>query len=123
MIKRVGDTVFNAQGQPALVVDREPVTENLTLERGDQYDRSRRYGFINGISPDLRPTYQAVMDRIRETRDPRDRVQLLSEEIGKLADDPKSRQLKKYLNAEMVHIMNSENVQPRIYQLPEQAIR
>ena len=123
MIKRVGDTAFDSSGKPSLVIDREPITQNITLDRGESFDRARRYGFINGISPDLRPSLDAVLDKVRERRDPRERVQLLSEEIGKLGDDPKSRQLKKYLNAEMIHIMNSESVQPRVFQLPEQAIR
>jgi hypothetical protein len=122
---RVGDTVFNRKGVPGVVTHRDPKTAELEVEiKGEKFEQARRIGFINGLSEEQRASYNSVIEDIRENNpEPIKRVDALQEKISELKKDPKNFVLTKYLSAEQAHIMNSEHIQPKSYQIEEHFLR
>ncbi len=120
MVLRVGDSIFNRDGIPGFVMKRDPAKQTLDVaQRGEEYEKGRRYGFINGLEPEQRQEFEQVIDKVREIDDSKDRVDFLHKQIETLKEDPKRGVLTRYLQGEMAHIMNSEGISPRIYSIDE----
>lgn len=106
-----GDTVFNARGKPAVVLDRNAITGELKVEgKGENFEKARKHGFINGMSLEDRDTFNKIVDDLEKIKDPTARVREYAKHIELLKDDPKNRFLVKYLTAEQAHLMYSENI-------------
>ncbi len=117
---RVGDSIFNRDGAPGFVIKRDPEKQTLDVaQRGPEWEKGRRYGFINGLEPQQRQEFEQVIDEVRQLKDSRERVDLLHQKIEVLKDDPRRNILTRYLQGEMAHIMNSEGISPRIYTIDE----
>ena len=119
---RVGDTVFNYAGEPGVIKDRKVQSGEYVLDpKGATLAEVQKRGYINGLSADLRQEFNAVMDQVRDIPEPEKRVNMLSEKIEekKTVGDPKSRLVAKYLNAEMQHIMLTNNITNRQYTIEE----
>ncbi|RYZ79673.1 MAG: hypothetical protein EOP04_27300 [Proteobacteria bacterium] len=86
---------------------------------GPEYEKGRRYGFINGLEPDQRKEFETIIDSMRDQAGTRERVDFLHQQIETLKEDPKRGVLTRYLQGEMAHIMNSEGLSPRIYTIDE----
>lgn len=120
MVLRVGDSLFTRDGTAGFVVNRDPKKETLDVaQSGPEYEKGRRYGFINGLEPYQRKEFEEVIDQVRELEDSKDRVDFLHKQIETLKEDPKRSVLTRYLQGEMAHIMNSEGISPRIYSIDE----
>jgi hypothetical protein len=120
MVSRVGDSLFNRDGKAGFIVARDPKKETLQVAtEGPDFEKSRRYGFINGLEPHQRQEFEQIIDTMRDKSEARERVDFLHEQIETLKQDPKRGVLTRYLQGEMAHIMNSEGVNPRIYSIDE----
>ena len=118
-----GDIVYGPGGKPGIVQKRDSLTGKLTVEnQGPEYQKARKYGFINGLPGPERAQYQAIIDKVREHEDPKMRISALSTQIDELKDDPRNHRLVRYLESEMAHIMFSEEISPRTYKLDEEKI-
>ena len=122
---RVGDTVFDRKGVPGVIVRRDPKTAELEVQvQGDKFEKARRVGYINGLTPDQRTEYNKVIEEVREGNpEPTKRVDALQSKISELKKDPKNFVLTKYLSAEQAHIMNSEHIQSKSYKIEEHLLR
>lgn len=117
---KVGDSFFNRDGYPGVVLGREPKNEALVIEKeGPNFDKARNIGYINGLSPQERGQFESIITEMRERKDPRERVAWLHEKIDGLRQDPKQQVLTRYLEGEMSHIMNTEGIAPRVYTIDE----
>lgn len=120
MVLRVGDALFNRNGNAGFVVKRDAEKQTLDVaQSGPEYEKGRRYGFINGLEPNVRKEFEEVIDKARELEEPRERVDFLHKQIEVLKEDPRRGSLTRYLQGEMSHIMNSEGISPRIYTVDE----
>ncbi|RYZ53449.1 MAG: hypothetical protein EOP07_17825 [Proteobacteria bacterium] len=120
MVSRVGDSLFNRDGKAGFIVARDPKKETLQVAtEGPEFEKGRRYGFINGLEPKQRQEFEQIIDTMRDKTETRERVDFLHEQIETLKQDPKRGVLTRYLQGEMAHIMNSEGVTPRIYSIDE----
>jgi hypothetical protein len=115
-----GDTVFNARGKPAVVLDRNGITGELKVEgQGPTFENTRKHGFINGMSVEDRASFNKIVGDIAKIEDPTTRVREYAKHIDLLKDDPKNRFLVKYLTAEQAHLMYSENITQGTYSMWE----
>ncbi|MBC7658497.1 MAG: hypothetical protein H7249_02185 [Chitinophagaceae bacterium] len=120
MVSRVGDSLFNREGTAGFVAGRDPKKETLQVAiSGPEYEKGRRYGFINGLEPNQRKEFEVIIDNMRDRKGSRERVDFLQDQIETLKADPKRGVLTRYLQGEMAHIMNSEGIAPRIYSIDE----
>ena len=118
---KVGDNYFARDGRPGVVVDRDPKSGKLVVEnQGEQFDKSRSYGYINGLSQTERQEFRKIIDQAREKEDPEERISTLQRQIEELQVDPKKQALTRYLEGELSHLMYTEAVFPRTYKVDEQ---
>ena len=116
MIHQVGNTIFDHQGKIAIVTDRDENTHQLTVESGGKnFERSSKYPLINGLKPQERKYYNDVMDQAYEKKEPIERIKLIRDKLKEIPEDPNTHILRKYISAEMAHIMNTHRVWPREY--------
>lgn len=115
-----GDIVYDAKGRPGVVRKADPVSGKVEAERsGSEFEKARRFGFINGLDPADRSSYQQVMSEIRAIRDPEARIASFSEKLSKIEEDPAKLQLARYLRAEKSHLMFSSGVFPKSFTVDE----
>lgn len=123
MSYQIGDRVFTRDGRPALVVGRNENTESLVLEEhGEKFEKTRKYGYINGLSPEERKDYKTVIDEARKHESADMRVQVLQQRIEAMRADPSRQVLRRYLESEMTHIINSEGVKLDRYEIEQHKI-
>ncbi len=121
----VGDVIFRQNGQPGVVQKRDEATGNLTVEtKGEAYENRRKAGFINGLKGEERQSFDAIILESRGIKEPVKRVQYLQEQITKLKGEPSkgNMQLSRYLESEVGHIVSSEGIQPRTYEVMESKV-
>jgi hypothetical protein len=117
---KVGDSYFNRDGYPGVILARDQKTDQLIVEKeGANFDKARNIGYINGLSPQERGEFEKIITEVRENKDPKERVSLLHGVVEQLRSDPKKQVLTRYLEGEMAHIMNSEGISPRIFTIDE----
>ncbi len=113
---KVGDTFFARDGRPGVVVGREQKTDRLVVEReGPRFEKARHYGFINGLSPDERKEFEALVDDARDSKSSEERILKLQGHIEEIQLDPKKQVLTRYLEGELSHLMYSNSISPRVY--------
>ena len=113
---RVGDSIFNVNGKPGLVVDRHSVSGELTVNI-DRPEVTKKYrnGYINGLSENERSEFNNILDEVKGVENLTDRVAIPKKKIGELSTEPKNRILAGYLSAELFHLMHSTGIQPKQY--------
>ncbi|SMF21655.1 hypothetical protein [Pseudobacteriovorax antillogorgiicola] len=117
-----GDMVFTRDGRPAVVVGRKD-TGHVKLERkGEAFEKTRHFGFANGLTPKVRTEYEKVVREARQEEAPEKRVSKIKAKVDEIGLDPKNWVLRRYLEGEMSFIMNSENVHPTTFVLDEKTI-
>lgn len=120
MSYQLGDIVFSRNGKPGVVLDRNAVDQSLVVqEEGEEYENSRKYGYINGLSPSERRDYQVIIDEARQHKSADLRVETLRKKIEEMKFDPSKHVLRRYLESEMGHIINSEGVKVETYTVEE----
>lgn len=122
---RVGDAAFLRAGHPGIVRDKDPMTNELKLEKGlDAVQQDMRHGYLNGLDQSQRKSLYEILDQVKSTTDdPSEQINLLKDKIGELEQDPRNYVLTRYARAEMFHLMNTFQVQPRLYSINEDKIR
>jgi|LauGreDrversion4_2_1035121.scaffolds.fasta_scaffold05905_5 hypothetical protein len=122
---RIGDAVFLRSGQPAIVKDRLPSSGELVLENDQKaVQQAFRHGYINGMNPETRASLTEILDRIKdESKDPAERVTAMQAKLTELDQDPRNRDLSRYLRSEMMHLMNTYNIKPREFKLDDINVR
>ncbi len=117
---KIGDSYFNRDGYPGVILARDQKTDQLIVEKdGPNFNKTRNIGYINGLSPQERGEFESIITKVREEKDPRERVAMLQVLVEQLQNDPKKQVLTRYLEGEMSHIMNSEGISPRIFKIDE----
>ncbi len=117
---KIGDSYFNRDGYPGVILARDQKTDQLIVEKdGPNFNKTRNIGYINGLSPQERGEFESIITKVREEKDPRERVAMLQGVVEQLQNDPKKQVLSRYLEGEMSHIMNSEGISPRIFKIDE----
>lgn len=117
----VGDVIFQQNGRPAVIQKRDEETGNLTVEtKGQAYESRRKAGFVNGLKGTDRQSYDSIIQESKKIKEPVQRVQFLQDQITKLKDEPgkNNLQLTRYLENEVGHLINSEGIQPRTFEIP-----
>lgn len=116
MSMRVGDTVFLPRGQTAVVTehDKNHGTFNMSSDPAVSKANSR-HGYINGMSPEQRQDLMALMDRVQDLKDPKERVGEMRKKLDELRTDPRQWQMARYVESEMAHMMNMFNIKPTTY--------
>ncbi|MGE0174273.1 MAG: hypothetical protein AB7T49_15860 [Oligoflexales bacterium] len=119
-----GDIVFGPDGRPGVVVGRKPETNELLVEKGGpEYEKARRRGFINGVPQNHRPKFNEIVDQVLELKTPREKIQMLTDRIGELKQDPRNHLLTKYLEGELSHVMNAAGESMQTYAVEESEVK
>ncbi len=117
---KVGDTYFNRDGRPGVVVGRDSASQSLNIEReGEGFEKTRAFGYINGLKEDERQTFRSILETMREKPEAAERVTWLQGQIEELKTDPRRHVLTRYLESELAHVMNTEGIYPRTYRIDE----
>jgi hypothetical protein len=121
---RIGDATF-FRGQPGVAVRRDDQKEIATIDQDPaRVKQEFRHGYVNGMAPNDREKFNSFMDQVRELKAPNDRATLLQQKIDELEEDPaNNRFLRKYLQAELWHVMHSNNIHPKEYNVPIRELR
>ncbi len=119
----IGDTVFDKKGRPGTVIGRDEKAQLVVDQKDDAYQKARRRGFVNGLKDDQRVKFNEVIDQVLEKETTRERVDQLQEKIDELRTDPRNHAVTRYLEGEMLHMMNSEGLHPRSYKVQELSVR
>ncbi|MCX6117027.1 MAG: hypothetical protein NT027_05775 [Proteobacteria bacterium] len=124
MSYRIGDSVFLSQGQPSLVIGRDPAKGTVILDREQDAIRDNaRHGYLNGIAPERREEFLNLMDEIKSHPEATQRIDRLQAKIDELAVDPKNMQFVRYLEGEKNHLINMSGYRPRMYTAEEFKLR
>lgn len=116
----VGDMIFTRNGQPGIVTSRNPETAELVVQtKGEDLEKTKRRGYINGLTVEERDQFNKVIDEVKALEKPEERIMQLRAKIEETAADPRQRVLNRYLSAEMAHLMNTYRFEPREYKTPE----
>ena len=118
----VGDMIFTRDGRPAVVTGRKETGHVIVENKGDTFEKTRKFGFSNGLNPKERTEYQKIVKDARQEEAPEDRVSKIKARVDQIGLDPKNWVLKRYLQGEMSYIMNSEGVHPQTFVLDERNI-
>ena len=115
---RVGDAVFDRNGQPGIVSKQDSNSKEFTVDRQKaQVKKSHRHGYVNGLEQNERVDYLKVLDEVSSITDPKQKVSALQTKIDDLKLDPNQYKMVGYLEAELFHVMNTHGVKPRTYQI------
>ncbi len=122
---RVGDAVFIRSGIPATVKARDDTSGQLTLESDTaKVQNDMRHGYLNGLSPESRKQLYDILDEVKEnSTQPGDRVEAMRQRLEELQKDPRNLTVSRYLQAEMVHLMNTYSIRPKEYSIHESKAR
>lgn len=117
---KVGDTYFNRDGRPGVVITRDLKNQALVVEKdGPQFEDTRAFGYINGLKEEERQEYRSILKTMKEKPEISERVTWLQGQIEELKQDPRRHVLTRYLESELSHVMNSEGIYPRTYMIDE----
>ena len=119
---QVGDALFLPGSRPAVVRGRDENSGGLVVDTDAQaVSEEHRHGYINGLEPEERNAFNAILDQVRETQDPLTRIDILQARISELSQDqaPQSRKMARYLTSEMAHLMHMSGIRPRHFTLDE----
>lgn len=120
----IGDTVFSVGGRPGVVLSKDNLTKELRIQKqGKAFETMRKRGFINGLVPKDREKFNNVMDEISKIEVPKEKVSKLREKINEMKEDPRLHVVVRYLEGEMIHYINTWQLQPREYTADEATIR
>lgn len=107
---QIGDRVFSRDGRPGLVVGRDKSSKTIEVEQqGEAEKSSRKYGYVRGLAPQDRVVYEKAIDEVRQHNSTDERIDALQKKIDELNQDPSKFVLKRYLESELGHILNSED--------------
>ncbi len=117
---KVGDSYFNRDGYPGVVLGRDPRSQALIVEKqGPEYEKTRKVGYINGLEPEQRAEFEAIINEMRTQPGTRERLGFIHQKIEGLKYDPTKQVLVRYLEGEMSHLMYSAGISPRVYTIDE----
>ena len=120
MAYQIGDIRFSRLGEPLLVTGRDPSNGTVTVKgNGPDLKEAQQYGYINGLKKEDRRDFQVILDDVRSEQRPKLQVEKLRGAISKLGQDPNKFALRRYLEGELVHIVNSNNLQLDSYTTSE----
>lgn len=119
----IGDTVFDKKGRPGTVVGRDDKAQLVVDKKEETYQQARRRGFVNGLKEEQRVKFNEIIDQVLAKEDVHDRIDQLNEKIDEMRTDPRNHVVTRYLEAEMLHMMNSEGIHPRTYKVQELSVR
>lgn len=122
---RVGDSVFIRNGTPGVVAGRDDTNGMLRLDTDlKEVQKQTRHGIVNGLSIETRGRFEEILDRVKEDKkDPKERVEALTEILKELELDPANHTLTQYVRSELSFIMNTHGIKPREYSVHESKAR
>lgn len=121
---QVGDTVFDRSGHPGVIVSQDPATETVKVQRqGEKFEKTRRSGYINGLNPKDRKSFEGIISEVKQQKDPKEKVKMMQEKIAELKLDPRNHIVTRYVEGEMAHIMNTEKINPREFTVSTDSVR
>ena len=124
MAYRVGDTLFTQPATPATVVGRDELKATVKYDKDFKaFQVSTRHGLINGLAPETREQFNAIMDEVVSNKNNDERVEMLQRKIDELNNDPRNFKLVQYLDGEVRHIMNVKGVKPRFFNTEDFKVR
>lgn len=113
---RVGDVVYGVNGKPGVVVKSDRIAGEVDIDTQQKEVRDKhRHGYINGLTTKERKDYNSYLDDVHSQEEASEKISAIREKIGELKEDPKQVKMVKYLESELFHIMNTNNVSPRFY--------
>lgn len=115
---RISDVVYGVNGIPGIVKSQDKLTGDLQVDIDEkEVSKTHKHGYINGLTPNERESYNTHLDEIKEIEDPKEKVETMRAKISQLAADPTQFKMLKYLQSELFHLMNTHNISPRFYNI------
>ena len=80
---KIGDPIFEKNGFPAFVKERDPEVQSIKLDSApEKVRKNSRHGYIRGLAEDQRADFNNIMDDIREIEDPQKSSQFTGKNFG-----------------------------------------
>ncbi len=121
------DVVFIGKkgGVPALVQGKDNEKASVSLKTDEaEIKKFHRHGFINGLSPKDKVTFNEIMDDVKESKeDAASKITNLKEKIETLNKKKETQQLAKYLQAQLFHLIQKHKVFPKNITVKERDLR
>ena len=118
MAMTIGDPTFSHTGMPGTIRKKEAEQGAITVETDPQaVQTEHRHGYLTGFTPNERASFTQIMDKVKDERDPKEKMRVLQNQIDTLETetDPQKRNLLRYLHSELFHIMDTYRIAPREY--------
>ncbi len=119
----IGDPAFTRTGRPGVIQPSTTQPGRVEIETDlSAVQQAHRHGYLKGISPEDRASFNQIMDGVQRLEDPKAQVHALQTQIGELEQNPSAQKqhVVHYLRSELFHIMDTHNITPTSYVLSAQ---
>jgi hypothetical protein len=116
----IGDPAFSRTGRPGVIQSAAAKAGKAEVEMDPSVVKeAHRHGYLKGISPEDRASFNQIMDNVQRLPDPNAQVQALQAQIGELEENPTThnQHVVQYLRSELFHIMDTHHITPKAYSL------
>ena len=123
MSMAIGDPAFSRTGRPGIIQHSTTQAGRVEVEIDPNLVKeAHRYGYLKGISPEERASFNQIMDGVQHLENPDAQVQSLQAKIGELEQNPTAQKqhVAQYLRSELFHIMDAHHIVPKAYTLSTQ---
>lgn len=116
MALKIGSATFNINGMPGVVTSQDEIKAEYVIDTDREAVRKiHKYGYINGLSVEEREQFNSVVDEIAKLEDPKEKIDELAKVVEESRSDPKNYRMTRYLESELFHQMQINNMSPRYF--------
>lgn len=115
-----GDIIFDHKGRAGVVLGRNPENGEIKLQiKGEEYEKARARGVINGLKEGDRQKFDEVVDEVNKIEDAHEKIRVLREKIDVISQDPRNFAVTRYLEGQLVHTMTTKGIKPNEFTINE----
>jgi hypothetical protein len=116
MALKIGSATFSINGTPGVVASQDDVKAEYVIDTDREAVRKiHKHGYINGLSMEERVDFNKAIDDIIEIQDPKEKIDELAKVVEESRSDPKKFRMTRYLESELFHQMQINNLSPRYF--------
>ena len=119
MSMHIGDVIWNRQGQPALVTEKDSKKDTIQVNRNlSDIQKHSLHSIQNGLTEKQRESYSKVVEDIDESSNHvKEEITLLMEKISQLKENKTDPRVLRYLENELQFMILENHCVPEKYEV------
>jgi hypothetical protein len=115
----IGDVIWNRQGQPALVTEKDPKKGTVQINKNlNDIQNHSVHGIQNGLTERQRESYSKVVEDIDDSSShAKEEISLLMEKISQLKENNADPRVLRYLENELQFMILENHCVPEKYEV------